>query len=356
MNTSRKPVPFLSAILLVLTLASGCQEAGPAHLLEPSEGIAQAPPLWSATPTVETLAQYSAAMGQLPEGIAVNQKGEIFVGMVPLGQIWRLDADGSFQHVFASFDLQPGDLGVLGLKWTPPGILYAAVVSSDAGVHGIWRISSDGTKQHVPGTEQIALPNGMTVDSQGNVYVTDSIVGAVWRISRTGMTTLWKQDPLLEGTGAFGIGFPIGANGIVYQPSARKAGSRAIPAKGTILVASMEKAQLIGIPVLPDGRAGDASVVLADEALLGLDGLELDARGALYGAVNVQNKVIRIDLASGHIHTIAEGDDFDFPASLVFGSGRNNHVLYVTNAALANEVDPAPSLVRIRVGPPGRNR
>jgi sugar lactone lactonase YvrE len=118
----------------------------------------------------------------------------------------------------------------------------------------------------------------------------------------------------------------------------------------------MEKAQLIGIPVLPDGRAGDASVVLADEALLGLDGLELDARGALYGAVNVQNKVIRIDLASGHIHTIAEGDDFDFPASLVFGSGRNNHVLYVTNAALANEVDPAPSLVRIRVGPPGRNR
>jgi sugar lactone lactonase YvrE len=356
MDTSRKPVPFLSAILLVLTLASGCQEAGPAHLLEPSEGIAQAPPLWSATPTVETLTQYSAAMGQLPEGIAINQKGEIFVGMVPLGQIWRLDADGSFQHVFASFDLQPGDLGVLGLKWTPPGILYAAVVSSDAAVNGIWRIHSDGTKQHVPGTGQMALPNGMTVDSQGNVYVTDSIVGAVWRITPKGMASLWKQDTLLEGTGAFGIGFPIGANGIVFQPGMRKAGNRGAPARGTILVANMEVGRVIGIPVLPDGNAGEASIVLADEELVGLDGLELDARGSLYGALNVQNRVVRIDLASGHIHTIAAGDSFDFPASLVFGSGRNNHVLYVTNAALANEVDPAPSLVRIRVGPPGQNR
>jgi sugar lactone lactonase YvrE len=170
------------------------------------------------------------------------------------------------------------------------------------------------------------------------------------------MASLWKQDTLLEGTGAFGIGFPIGANGIVFQPGMRKAGNRGAPARGTILVANMEVGRVIGIPVLPDGNAGEASIVLADEELVGLDGLELDARGSLYGALNVQNRVVRIDLASGHIHTIAAGDSFDFPASLVFGSGRNNHVLYVTNAALANEVDPAPSLVRIRVGPPGQNR
>lgn len=46
---------------------------------------------------------------------------------------------------------------------------------------------------------------------------------AVWRAPRGSEAELWIQDPLLEGTGALGAGFPIGANGIDFAAGRRLA-------------------------------------------------------------------------------------------------------------------------------------
>jgi hypothetical protein len=96
--------------------------------------------------------------------------------------------------------------------------------------------------------------------------VTDSIAGAVWRIPQGGTAELWIQSPLLQGTGVFGTGFPIGANGIAYH-------------RGSVIVANSEQATLVRIPVRPGGDAGVASVMAGDPTLFGADGLALGANG-----------------------------------------------------------------------------
>jgi sugar lactone lactonase YvrE len=56
--------------------------------------------------------------------------------------------------------------------------------------------------------------NGIALDKGGNVYVTDTIGGAVWRVPADGgAATKWFESPLLLGDGSFNFGFPLGANG-----------------------------------------------------------------------------------------------------------------------------------------------
>ena len=70
----------------------------------------------------------------------------------------------------------------------------------------------------LPGTEAIVFPNGVTLDQRGNIYVTDMILGAVWRVpAGGGPAEPWFQSPLLLGSGIFEFGFPLGANGIAFR-------------------------------------------------------------------------------------------------------------------------------------------
>ena len=56
-----------------------------------------------------------------------------------------------------------------------------------------------------------ALPNDLTFDEAGNLYVTDSFLGLIYRIpAGGGVPAVWFQDPRLLGNPAL----PFGANGI----------------------------------------------------------------------------------------------------------------------------------------------
>jgi hypothetical protein len=301
---------------------------------------------------VSPVVSFDASAGEYPEGIAVGRDGGVYVGLTGLGRVVRIGEGGGVDLV-ATIPLEPGDLGVLGLTFDVRGYLYAAVVSSSPAVHGVWRIGPDGWAARLGGTEVMGFPNDLTFDRRGHLYVTDSAMGAVWRVGAAGGAELWVQDPLLEGTGDFGLGIPIGANGIVFLPGGSGGRGGGGGEAGRLLVANTEKGQLVEIAVLARGSAGVPGLVAAGPGLVGLDGLAADEHGRVFGAVNVQDRVVRIDPDGGVEEVVGEG--LDFPAGVALGTrSGGRHTLFVVNFALINDMDPSPGVVAVALGPPGR--
>lgn len=163
----------------------------------------------------------------------------------------------------------------------------------------------------------------------------------MWRIPKGGPAERWVEDPLLEGTGAFGFPFPIGANGIAFRHD-------------RLIVSNSEQGLLLDIPVEADGSAGEPRVLAEDPALVGADGIALDVHGGIHVATGVANTVVRLG-ADGSIDTLADKDDgLNLPATLAFGTGRSDRqTLFVTNLAIASQ-EPSPAILTLPVGAPGQ--
>jgi sugar lactone lactonase YvrE len=290
-----------------------------------------------ATGHVEVVVSFDAAAGELPEGVAVDKRGNVFVSLIaPVSEIRKITPSGAQSTLV---DLGVGGNGPLGLAVDAPGNVYAGVATFDPATQGVYRVSRGGTATRLPGSGAISFANGLAFDKRGNLYVTDSPVGAVWRIPRGGSAELWIQDPLLEGTGELGAGIPIGANGIAYHRNA-------------VIVSNSELGTLVRIPIRPDGSAGTPTVIVDDPALLGADGIALDVRGAVYVAVIAQSTIVRVD--DGSITTIADaGDGINQASSIAFGTGRGDRKsLFAVNFGIFSP-EPTPALLKIAVGVPG---
>jgi sugar lactone lactonase YvrE len=287
-----------------------------------------------ATVEIEVVIDYDPAAGELPEGLAVDKRGNVYLSLAPLGEIRKIERDGS-ESTLATIPLPPDTFpGVLGLAVDSRGTVYAAVSTADPAVTGVYKIKRDGAFSRLPGTEAIAFPNGVTLDKRGNIYVTDTAAGAVWRIPRRGgPAEQWFQSPLLEGDGSAGFGIPIGANGIAYRN------------KG-LVVANSEGARLLHIRIERDGSAGEATVLADDPALYGADEIEFDKDGDIWVAVIFQSTIVRVS-RSGAIDTIATAaDGLDFPSSVAFGK---KGAVWAVNFAIGPAGGPGPALLRLVV-------
>ncbi len=303
---------------------------------------------------VEEVVSYDALAGQFPEGVTVDKVGNVFVSLdAPLGQIRKISPDGS-ETLFYDFETP----GAIGLAVDAPGNVYVA--RNVAPNNGVYRIDRDGQNaERIPGTEAIVFPNSLAFDKRGNLYVTETFSldngafgdGGVWRIPPGGSPELFVRDPLLSGDGRFGLGFPIGANGIAYR-------------QGALYVANTEQATVVKIPVGPDGGPGEPEVFATVDDDFdppfpflppGLDGLALDVHGDIWIVVITQSRLIRIDAETGDITTVATFDDgLDFPASLAFGTGKGfRQSIYVSNYAIGPPIGAGPGVVRVDVGVPG---
>lgn len=267
----------------------------------------------------------------LLEGIAVDPQGTIYlsnrhrIGDQRVSEILAIAADNR-QSVFAVLDtggVHEFDGGVVGLAVDHRGDVYAALAVEDDARRGVWRIGRDRRPERLPGSAGMRTPNALTFDAGGDLYVTDSDDGTIWRFPRTGAGALWLRHPLL----AHAPGFGVGANGIVFRPPR------------TLFVANTEQGLIARIPIERSGAPGEPHVVASGPELVTVDGLAIDPQGFIcaaivFGGVGGPAPVVRVDPATGAVEPLTDQwDAFDFPTSLVFGSGRRGPwQLYVVNS------------------------
>jgi sugar lactone lactonase YvrE len=183
--------------------------------------------------------------------------------------------------------------------------------------------------------------NSLTFDKQGNVYISDSFQGIIWKTPPNGAGgapgQVWLQDPLFDpGTG---LTPPFGANGLEFNRA------------GTILyVADTAFHQIIQVPVT-NGNPGKATVLIT--GINAPDGLAVDGHDNLWIAANQEDEIVVVDPnAKSNVNgvstvvpkVIAKLGDFNgidedgvphgflFPASPAFSADGNT--LYVSDLAL----------------------
>jgi DNA-binding beta-propeller fold protein YncE len=288
---------------------------------------------------------------RFPEGITANPAtGEIYVGTFDFGpnanKLLRFDRRG---QLLAQRDF--GGMPLLGLAFdAASGKVYicnfgagkiqriAAAFDSATPVEDVASLphigapaprsegNPDGSADTITfGSNSVAAPNGLVFDSSGNLYVSDSFQGAVYKITNPGacapncaMTTV-SHDPLLA-TAGFP---PFGANGLALSGD-----------QSTLFVANTGDDRVLKVVI----ASGAASVFA--ESINGADGLAVDGAGRLWVAANQNDEVVQLN-ANGRVVQRLGGfagirkdgtpEGLLFPASLVFVGDE----MFVTNAALA---------------------
>jgi sugar lactone lactonase YvrE len=174
--------------------------------------------------------------------------------------------------------------------------------------------------------------NALTFDAAGNVYVSDSFQGIIWKTGPSGGAGVaWVSDPLLTTTGVP----PFGANGLAFNK-----------AEDTLFVANTGNDTIVAIPVA-GGTPGTPTVFV--NSINGADGLILDNDDNLWVAANQADQITVLDPTGKLIARLGSFDGLThdgtprgllFPASLVFAPktdhrhhGRPQELL-VTNLAL----------------------
>jgi len=309
----------------------------------------------SAVEEFEVVKTFNAAEGQLPEGITMDKSGNIFITLgAPsfagggLGEVWKISPDGT-QTTLAEF-VYPGVSGPAGIAVDAPGNVYFAYPATDPEVNGVYHLKN-GEPVRIPGTENTIVANGLAFDKHGDLFVSDSVLGAIWRISlgKSADTTMWFQDDLLAGCLPDA---PFGANGIAFWDQ-------------NLYVANTSKGLLVRIPILKNGDPGEPEVAAGVEDngcefddLSGMDGIALDVHGNVYALLVLQNKLVRIDPSDGTFVTLlTEEDGLWNPASIYFGTGKGDRTsVFISNYAVlppepANSLGPA--VLKYNVGVPG---
>jgi len=260
-----------------------------------------------------------------PEGITADKHGNIYAttfdptGANP-GRLVVFDRHGELKRNVA---VSPGSTALLGLAFHPQtgrllvidfGAGVVRRVDPDTGVSSVFMTLPTGTTG--------AGLNALTFDKSGNVYVSDSFLGTIWKTGPAGGVAIaWVTHSTLTTTGFP----PFGANGLAFNN------------KGDALfVANTGSDQVIKIPVAA-GTPGTPEVFV--NSVNGADGLIIDDDDNIWICANQADEIVVLD-KTGRV--IAKLGDFDgisksgkprgllFPASLV----RVDDWIYITNLSL----------------------
>jgi len=262
-----------------------------------------------------------------PEGIAVDASGNVYVSTFGFpeppavstdpGRIVVFNSHGKLLRQLIVTGASPHLLG-LGVNPSTQALLVA-----DFGAGKVLSVNPlSGASQVFTDIGPTSGLNALTFDSAGNVYVSDSFQGIVWRTGPLGGAAVaWATDPLLATTGVP----PFGANGLAFNSD------------GTLLyVANTGSDSVVKIPV-SGGAAGAASVLAY--SINGADGVAVDASDNIWVVANQSDEIVVLDPTGKAIAKLGDFDGIDakgaargllFPASLVF-SGES---VLVTNLVL----------------------
>ena len=287
---------------------------------------------------------------RFPEGLAANpSNGDIFVATFDSGpnanKLLRFSRNGRLvaQRDFGAtpllglgFDADHGKVFILNVGASKVQRIAAAFDSGTA-IEDVAKIPSIGPPppRTVPnpdtssdlitfGSSGFAVPNAMVFDRAGDLYVSDSFQGAIFRIDHAktcaapcAVTTV-SHDPLLA-TAGFP---PFGANGLALDS-----------AEANLYVANTGDNRVLKMDL------SSKAVSVFAESVHGADGLLFDDSSRLWVAANQADQLVALNDKGRVVARVGrfEGIRRDgtprgllFPASMVIVDG----FMYVTNLAL----------------------
>jgi sugar lactone lactonase YvrE len=227
-----------------------------------------------------------------PEGLEVDPSGRVYVAtfgftaagpVTGTGQIYVYDDHG---RLLRQLSVAGSSSHLLGLRFQQGtgkllvndfGNARVLSVDPDSGASTVFM-----TLPSLPRPEAGAGLNDITFDSAGNVYVSDSFQGVVWKTGpHGGVATAWVDSPLLRTTGVP----PFGANGLRFDRE-----------ESAMYVANTGDDRVIEIPVT-SGAAGPVAgtpAVFAN-SVNGADGLLVDEHDNVWVAANQADEIVVID-------------------------------------------------------------
>ncbi len=278
----------------------------------------------------------------IPESITTDEQGNLYVSV---GNTVQVRSPGGSFGVFGTLPLP---IAALGVKVGPDGCVYNASTSLSA-VPGafVWRLCGAGSVEAFAELDQTGAPNDLAFDDDGSLFVTDPLLGQIWKVDEEGTAEVFLQHPLLAGNPADPalIFRQIGVNGIAFDHQHR-----------FLYVSNTDAGSVLRIDM---SRATPEPSVFAQNARLrGVDGIAFDKAGNLLVAVNAQDTLVSLD-KRGRITTVASGGLLDAPSSVVFGATRQSkHTLYLTSSAFSRTLGlqpgtPQPAVLTLRADTPG---
>jgi len=295
-----------------------------------------------ADPPVKTLLSFDPSLGELPESVTTDDFGNLYISVG--GTVRKFDT-AHHLSTLATVPIPAGAFSV-GVKVGPDGYIYLAsgALFTEPNAAFIWRISPTGVAKVFATLPPESFPNDMAFDDRGQMYVTDSFLGQIWKIDVQGHATVWLKDERLLGNPAAPV--PVfhafGANGIALDAS-----------QHNLYVGNTDYGRILRVRI-HSGSAAGVEILAESELLKGADGIALDRRGTLYVAVNAHDRIATVD-RQGDVAVYAEGTPLDAPSSVVFGSScHDERTLYLSSFALyrANGFIPGaphPAIQSIRV-------
>ncbi|MGM0575916.1 MAG: PKD domain-containing protein [Myxococcota bacterium] len=202
----------------------------------------------------------------------------------------------------------------MGMDFDPEGNLVVSASYTGGGSDMIWRVSPDGTVEHVagdgthggdggdggPATEAaLNLPHGLQVDGSGDIYFADIANERVRRIDNNGIITTVAGNgvqgfsgdggPATDAQLAWPIDVALDGEGNLYVADLLNGRVRRVDVTGTITTVA-------------GGGASNAEGIPATQADIGSpSGVAVDELGNLYIACQGVNRVKRVD-PDGVIH------------------------------------------------------
>lgn len=152
----------------------------------------------------------STGEAHIPVYVAINPTTQdVYVSDRSTAAIYVYDATGKFLRTFAPKGNLGGKWAPLGLAFGPDGTLYATDIRGlPAKSHRVLVFGPDGALVRSMGTPgQLSFPNGIVVDAQGNVEVSDSNNGRLVVFDPAGKMIA----TISRGVGDGDLGLPRGA-------------------------------------------------------------------------------------------------------------------------------------------------
>ncbi len=243
-----------------------------------------------------------------PEGLEVDSSGRVYVATFGFdaggavsgpGQLYVYDDHG---RLIRQVSIANSTSHLLGLRFDPTGALLVI----DFGAAQVLKVDpvtgASTVFMTVPTPPASTGLNDLTFDGKGNVYVSDSFQGIVWRTGpQGGLATAWVDSPLLRTTGVP----PFGANGLRFNRE-----------ETAMFVANTGDDTIVEVPVTASAAgpvAGTPSVFT--NSVNGADGLLVDDDDNLWVAANQADEIVVIDPTGKAIAKLG-----DFGGSVVDGA------------------------------------